>query len=138
LLHFDLAGSIIGESNNRYAFDKSRQGFFRYMNGNKRVNQRGVGKEFSPRFRGDSDECKRGTPEGQRPYGIRASLRGETMAKVTVDAETCVGCGLCEQNCPDVFEMKDDGIAYIKVNECASCDLEETASQCPVEAIKVE
>ena len=60
------------------------------------------------------------------------------MAKVIVDAETCVGCGLCEQNCPDVFEMKDDGIAYVKANECASCDLVEVASQCPVEAIKVE
>ncbi len=60
------------------------------------------------------------------------------MAKVTVDASTCVGCGLCEQNCPDVFEIKDDGIAYIKKHECSSCDLKETVEQCPVEAIKIE
>ena len=60
------------------------------------------------------------------------------MAKVTVDAGTCVGCGLCEQNCPDVFEVKGDGIAYVKASTCASCDLKEVADQCPVNAIKVE
>lgn len=60
------------------------------------------------------------------------------MAKVTVDKTTCVGCGLCEQNCPEVFTVKDDGIAYVKENSCSSCDLKEVASQCPVEAIKVE
>ncbi len=33
--------------------------------------QRGVGKEFSPRFRGDSPDGI-GTPEGQSPYGERS------------------------------------------------------------------
>jgi ferredoxin len=59
------------------------------------------------------------------------------MAKVTVDAATCVGCGLCEQNCPDVFVIKDDGIAHVKANECAGCNLKEVAEQCPVNAIVV-
>jgi len=60
------------------------------------------------------------------------------MAKVSVDKDKCVGCGLCEQSCPEVFEVKDDGIAHVKANSCNSCDLKEIASQCPVEAIKVE
>ena len=60
------------------------------------------------------------------------------MAKVTVDVSTCVGCGLCEQNCADVFEVKDDGIAYVKAQDCSACDLKEVAEQCPVEAIKIE
>jgi len=60
------------------------------------------------------------------------------MAKVTVDKDKCVGCGLCEQSCPEVFEVKDDGVAHVKANSCSSCDLKEIASQCPVEAIKVE
>ncbi len=60
------------------------------------------------------------------------------MAKVTVDAGACVGCGLCEQNCPDVFEVKDDGIAYVKAHECAGCNLQEVADQCPVNCIKIE
>ena len=59
------------------------------------------------------------------------------MAKVVVDAAQCVGCGLCAQNCPEVFEMKDDGIAYVKTGECGSCDLKEVADQCPVSAITV-
>ena len=28
------------------------------------------------------------------------------MAKVTVDTSTCVGCGLCEQSCPEVFQVQ--------------------------------
>lgn len=60
------------------------------------------------------------------------------MAKVTVDASTCVGCGLCEQACPDVFEVQADGVAHVKASGCSSCDVKEIAGQCPVNAIKVE
>lgn len=60
------------------------------------------------------------------------------MAKVTVDATTCVGCGLCEQACPDVFQLKDDNIAHVKSQTCKTCNLQEIAEQCPVNAIKVE
>jgi ferredoxin len=59
------------------------------------------------------------------------------MAKITVDASTCVGCGLCEQNCPEVFKVESDGIAYVKANSCAEHNLNEIAEQCPVNAIKV-
>jgi ferredoxin len=58
--------------------------------------------------------------------------------KVIVDAATCVGCGLCEQSCPEVFKIEDDNIAHVLKHNCSSCDLQEVASQCPVEAIKVE
>lgn len=60
------------------------------------------------------------------------------MAKVTVDATTCVGCGLCEQACPDVFEVQGDGIAHVKIHSCNTCSLDEIAEQCPVNAIKVQ
>ena len=59
------------------------------------------------------------------------------MAKVTVDVATCVGCGLCEQVCPDVFEVQGDGIAHVKSQVSATCNFQETADQCPVNAIKV-
>lgn len=59
------------------------------------------------------------------------------MAKVVVDAATCVGCGLCEQNCPEVFEIKDDGIAHVKAQTCSQHDLKEVAGMCPVNAIAV-
>lgn len=60
------------------------------------------------------------------------------MAKVIVDASTCVGCGLCVNSCPEIFEMGDDGIAKTKDVECTNCDIYEIASQCPVSSITVE
>ncbi len=57
------------------------------------------------------------------------------MAKVTVDESTCVGCGLCEQLCENVFKM-EDGIAKVLTPE-SDADLSEVVSQCPVGAIKV-
>jgi ferredoxin len=59
------------------------------------------------------------------------------MAKVTVDVATCVGCGLCEQSCPEVFKIEGDGIAHVKVHVCSLHNLQEVAEQCPVNAIKV-
>ncbi|MCK9430974.1 MAG: ferredoxin [Candidatus Omnitrophica bacterium] len=59
------------------------------------------------------------------------------MAKVTVDASTCVGCGLCEQSCPEVFEVQGDGVAHVKAQGCATCNLQEVADSCPVSSIKV-
>lgn len=59
------------------------------------------------------------------------------MAKITVDVSTCVGCGLCEQACPDVFEIQGDGIAHVKSQVSVTCNVEDIAQQCPVEAIKV-
>ena len=28
--------------------------------------------------------------------------------KAIVDQDTCIGCGLCEGICPEVFKMEDD------------------------------
>ncbi|MFH0855352.1 MAG: ferredoxin [Candidatus Omnitrophota bacterium] len=59
------------------------------------------------------------------------------MPKVSVDASTCVGCGLCEQTCPEVFELQGDGVAHIKSENCTSCNLQEVVDSCPVNCIKV-
>lgn len=59
------------------------------------------------------------------------------MSKVTVDVSTCIGCGLCEQSCPDVFEVQGDGIAHVKAVTCATCNLQEVADSCPVNSIKI-
>ncbi len=55
---------------------------------------------------------------------------------VKVDLDLCTGCGLCEQLCPDVFELGDDGYAHVKAkaNEGAAC-VDEAIDQCPVGAI---
>ncbi len=59
------------------------------------------------------------------------------MAKVSVDVSTCVGCGLCEQSCPEVFEVQGDGVAHVKAQICVTHNLQEIAEQCPVSSIKV-
>jgi ferredoxin len=60
--------------------------------------------------------------------------------KAIVDKDLCIGCGLCVEVCPEVFEMNDDK-AEAKVNPVPP-EVEETcrdaAGQCPVEAIKIE
>lgn len=60
--------------------------------------------------------------------------------KVSVIADLCAGEGICEQECPEVFEIVD-GLAVPKVEEIPA-DLEEqvrsACAACPTEAIVVE
>jgi ferredoxin len=60
------------------------------------------------------------------------------MSKVSIDESSCVGCGLCESNCPEMFKVGDDGIAHVISQSCKTHNLKEIAEQCPVTAIKVE
>lgn len=59
--------------------------------------------------------------------------------KVTIDADLCIACGLCEESVPDVFRLGDE-VAEVIVDEVPA-DLEESvrgaASDCPVSAIIV-
>lgn len=58
-----------------------------------------------------------------------------------VDHDLCIGCGVCEAECPEVFEMGDDGLAVAKEGEIDETVLEsarEAQNQCPVEAITIE
>jgi len=34
--------------------------------------------------------------------------------RVWIDQDLCVGNGICEELCPDVFELVDGGIAYVR------------------------
>ena len=56
--------------------------------------------------------------------------------KVIVDQESCIGCGVCANLCPDAFEIQDDGKAKVTNND--NCDYDEVANSCPVGAIKIE
>jgi ferredoxin len=60
--------------------------------------------------------------------------------RATVDEETCIGCGLCAETCPEVFEMVDEK-ARAKMDEVPDEFAEtcrEAAEDCPVEAILIE
>jgi ferredoxin len=59
--------------------------------------------------------------------------------RATVDKDQCIGCGLCPQVCPQVFEMGDGDKARVRddADYDAGC-AREAADSCPVAAIAVE
>ena len=55
--------------------------------------------------------------------------------------DTCIGCGLCPEICPQVFSMNDEGLAQAIDKELDSSVIEsakEAEEECPVDAIVVE
>ncbi len=60
--------------------------------------------------------------------------------RVTIDRDGCIGCGLCESICPEVFKLDEEGKAYASEgnidaeykNGCLS-----SAKDCPVSVIKI-
>jgi ferredoxin len=52
--------------------------------------------------------------------------------KVWIDQDLCTGDGLCEEICPDVFTLLDDGLAYVKADGNALNDPGGAASQAVV------
>ncbi|NLY01954.1 MAG: ferredoxin [Rhodopirellula sp.] len=60
--------------------------------------------------------------------------------RATIDETLCAGCAVCEDVCPEVFEMGDDGIAKVKVVTVppeAEDACRAAADQCPSEAITI-
>jgi ferredoxin len=58
--------------------------------------------------------------------------------KVVVDRELCQGHGQCEHSAPEVFEVRDDGIAYVLRDPDGPELFEKTldaSRRCPADAI---
>ena len=61
--------------------------------------------------------------------------------KARIDRSGCIGCGLCPSICPEVFQMADDGLAEVIVDEVpsgAEDSAQEAVENCPVSVITVE
>jgi ferredoxin len=56
--------------------------------------------------------------------------------KVWIDQDLCTGDGLCEEICPSVFTLLDDGLAYVKDGDSASSSSrpDQAARACPPDA----
>lgn len=60
--------------------------------------------------------------------------------KVTVHENLCIGCGICELEYPDIFQLGDDGLAHPvsdDLDEEQYGDARDAIAICPVEAISV-
>lgn len=61
--------------------------------------------------------------------------------KAKVDRDTCIGCGLCEDICPQVFKLDEESISTVIVDavptEYEQCT-NEAVDECSVGAISVE
>ena len=60
--------------------------------------------------------------------------------KAVVDQEICIGCGVCAQVAPEVYEMQGDKAVVVAedIAEDKVDSAKEGADQCPVDAISVE
>jgi len=59
------------------------------------------------------------------------------MKNIIVDANKCIGCGLCVSSCGDVFELDENGKSRVKdaqACEKAGC-CQEALDNCPAKAI---
>jgi len=72
-------------------------------------------------------------------HGTTSALKGcDLMATPKVDMDLCIGCGLCVELCPKVFELRDDKAWVIGPSACDTCDCQQSVDSCPVTAISME
>ncbi len=60
--------------------------------------------------------------------------------KASIDREGCISCELCPTICPEVFQMAEDGLAEVIVEEVPKDkedSAKEAAENCPVNVISV-
>jgi len=69
-------------------------------------------------------------------------VRRVIIMKATVDIDLCIGCGLCEATCPEVFKLdEDEGHSMVIVETIpasAEACAEEARDTCPVDAITID
>lgn len=61
--------------------------------------------------------------------------------KAKVDCDLCTGCGLCEETCPEVFDLGPDGCARVIAEDPVPTmygDIRDAADLCPTGAISIK
>ena len=57
------------------------------------------------------------------------------MKKLKVNADSCIGCGLCVNMAPDAFALNDEGKSEA-IAEMEDSAADEVVASCPVGAIE--
>ena len=59
--------------------------------------------------------------------------------KVAIDADGCIGCGLCVSTCPEAFKMADDKavVSVSVVPKEAEDNCKKAVEDCPVTVITI-
>jgi ferredoxin len=68
-------------------------------------------------------------------------LARETLVKLRVDLDACVGAGQCVVTAPAVFDLDDGGKVVLldtDINEAARDDVRNAVFACPAFAIELE
>lgn len=71
--------------------------------------------------------------------------------KVKVNKDACIGCGACAAICDEIFEINDEGLSEVKVEENSENkeefvsvkeelqdEVRDAADSCPTGAIEIE
>ena len=58
--------------------------------------------------------------------------------KIIIDREECIGCGICESICGGLFQLGEDGKAYVKNCHLIIYCVKEAIDKCPANAIILE
>jgi ferredoxin len=72
---------------------------------------------------------------------VQKQIKEGSMARrVFIDEEECIGCGTCEEICPEVFKLneKTDKAEVINQEGAPEDRIEEAIEACPVECIHWE
>ena len=71
---------------------------------------------------------------------VGSSKEIEMNKRVYVDQDECIGCGSCEEICPDVFKLNQDTekAEVIKPQGGPEDQIQEAIDTCPVSCIRWE
>lgn len=61
--------------------------------------------------------------------------------KIKVNRDACIGCGACQVIAPNLFELDEEGISKVLVEEVEDIEQDnarDASESCPTSAIEVE